>query len=120
VGLYDVTETEVHLIAYSGPSTPAFPVFSVTQGLTSAALRERKTVIVGDVANEPRYLTALGSTASEMIVPVIDQGSGKPIGTIDIESERKNAFNDADREKVEACAQRALPLFTESVQKTES
>jgi GAF domain-containing protein len=112
VGIYDVTETEVRMIACSGPSAPAYPAFPVTKGLTGAAVRERKTVVVGDVANDPRYLTAFGSTASEMIVPVIDPRSATVIGTIDVESERKNAFSAADQEKLEECARRLLPLFS--------
>jgi GAF domain-containing protein len=109
VGVYDVTETEVRIIAYSGPSAPAYPVFPVSKGLTGAAVRERKTVVVGDVASDPRYLTAFGSTASEMIVPVID--ADRVVGTIDVESERKHAFPAADQQKLEECARSALPLF---------
>ena len=44
-----------------------------------------------DVRNDPRYLTALGNTLSEMIVPVLDSGGHKVIGTIDVESEFANA-----------------------------
>lgn len=45
-------------------------------GLTGAAIRERETVVSNDVARDPRYLTALASTGSEMIVPVIVGESG--------------------------------------------
>jgi putative methionine-R-sulfoxide reductase with GAF domain len=49
------------------------------------------------VRNDCRYLTAFGSTLSEVIIPVLDH-SPAVIGTIDVESERANAFSDVDRE----------------------
>jgi L-methionine (R)-S-oxide reductase len=109
VGIYDVGATEIALIAYSGSAAPAYPVFPVSQGLSSEAVRSRTTVLVNDVANDPRYLTAFRSTGSEMIVPVLVKG--RVVGTIDVESERLNAFDDNDRAALEACAQAITPLF---------
>jgi L-methionine (R)-S-oxide reductase len=97
-GLYDVGDLMVSLIAYSGPGAPAYPTFPVTQGLTGAAIREKATVLVGDVQSAPRYLTAFGSTLSEIIVPIVHPQSGKVIGTIDVESERANAFSPSDQQ----------------------
>jgi putative methionine-R-sulfoxide reductase with GAF domain len=56
-------------------------------------------------------LTAFGSTLSEIIVPVIHPQRGAVIGTIDVESERTNAFSDEDRQMLEKCAVAALPLW---------
>jgi putative methionine-R-sulfoxide reductase with GAF domain len=64
------------------------------------------------VASDPRYLTALHSTRSEMIVPVLDT-SGAVVGTIDVESERLNAFDAAAETMLEACS-RALAEFWRS------
>lgn len=47
----------------------------------------KKTVNVGDVASDPNYLTALSTTRSEIIVPVLDITNGCVVGTIDVESE---------------------------------
>jgi GAF domain-containing protein len=99
------------VIAWSGEGEPTFPRFPVTQGLNGAAVAARETVIVNDVAIDPRYLTTFGSTQAEMIVPVIQPDTGKVVGTIDVESAHKNAFADADRELLEACAQMILPLW---------
>jgi len=44
------------------------------------------------VRNDPRYLTAFGNTLSEIIIPVLDEKNGAVVGTIDVESERANAF----------------------------
>ncbi len=109
--MYDVGKETVSIIAYSGPGAPAYPTFPSTQGLTGAAIREKATVVVGDVRTDPRYLTAFGSTLSEIIVPVLDPQSGKVIGTIDVESERANAFSVNDQKLLEECAQAALLLW---------
>lgn len=38
VGVYEVTDAEVAILGYDGPSAPAFPRFARTQGLTATAL----------------------------------------------------------------------------------
>ena len=108
VGVYDVSAELVSIIAWSGPSGPAYPTFPVTKGLTSSAIREKSTVVVGDVRSDPRYLTAFGSTLSEIIIPILHPQDSRVIGTIDVESERANAFSDGDRRMLEECADAAL------------
>lgn len=104
VGIYEVCREEVSIVAYSGPDAPAYPKFAITEGLTGAAIREKKTVIVGNVRNDPRYLTGFGSTLSEIIIPVLDEETGEVVGTIDVESERANAFSTQDQELLESYA----------------
>jgi len=119
-GIYDVGRELVSLVAYSsahgpgtsiGPGAPAYPIFPTGNGLTGAAVREKATVVVGDVRSDSRYLTAFGSTLSEIIVPILDPRSGAVIGTIDVESECVNAFSARDQEFLEECARAALPLW---------
>lgn len=111
VGVYDVGAELVSIIAWSGPSAPEFPTFPAAKGLTSAAINEKKTLIVGDVRNDPRYLIAFGNTRSEIIVPVLDPSGERVIGTVDVESEKANAFSPSDQQMIEQCAQAALPLW---------
>ncbi len=66
---------------------------------------------MGNVTTDPRYLTALGSTRSEIIVPVIEPSTQRVVGTIDVESEHNNAFTDADRATLERCAAAIADLF---------
>lgn len=111
VGIYDVGEEWVAIRAWSGPGEPVYPRFPVSQGLTGAAITVKKTVVSDDVRNDPRYLTAFGSTRSEIIIPVIDQTTGRVVGTIDVESEKVNAFSERDQEWLEACARLGAPLW---------
>lgn len=111
VGVYDVGSELVSIIAWSGPGAPEHPSFPVTKGLTGAAIEQKKTIIVGDVSSDPRYLTAFGNTRSEIIVPVLDPSGERVIGTVDVESEKANAFSPSDQQMIEQCAQAALPLW---------
>ena len=56
----------------------------------------RAAVNVGDVSADPRYLTTLGTTRSEIIAPVFDR-QGNVAGTIDVESE--NPMHSARKSK---------------------
>ena len=103
VGLYDVDEAEIAVLAWDGEGVPAYPRFPRDRGLCGAAVGTGETVNVGDVAADPRYLTTFAGTHSEIIVPV--RGSSAEVsGLIDVESERLNAFSAADRRLLEECA----------------
>ena len=119
VGVYDVGSEMVSILAYSGPGAPAYPIFPITQGLTGAAIRAKATVLVGDVQSDPRYLTAFGSTLSEIIVPILDPLRGEVVGTMDVESERANAFSSSEQPLLEECARAALPLWIPSSPRSE-
>jgi putative methionine-R-sulfoxide reductase with GAF domain len=69
-------------------------------------------VVVGDVTADERYLEALGDTRSEIIVPVLDPGGGRVIGTLDVESEHRAAFGPADQRALEDAAAALLPLWS--------
>ena len=113
VGLYNVNHVAgtVTNIAYSGPGAPEFPSFPIGKGLTGGAIKEKITVNIGDVSSDPRYLTAFGSTRSEIIVPIFDAGGDKVIGTIDVESEHPNAFDAQTQGILEACAKAIASLW---------
>jgi L-methionine (R)-S-oxide reductase len=113
VGLYDVDTIAgmVVICAWSGPGAPQYPQFPATRGLTGAAIAARKTVNVGEVTADPRYLTAFGTTRSEIIIPVLDIPREKVIGTIDVESEHPNAFSENVQALLEACAELIRPLW---------
>lgn len=111
VGIYDVTPAEITVIAWSGPGPPEFPRFPAGQGLCGAAVASRSTVVIPDVSKDSRYLTTLGSTRSEIVVPVLDSDHAAVRGLIDVESERVNAFGAGEARRLEECAAALRPLW---------
>jgi L-methionine (R)-S-oxide reductase len=113
VGLYDVDHAagRVRNVTWSGPGPPEHPTFPLTKGLTSAAVAQKQIVNVGDVLADPRYLTAFGTTRSEIIVPVFDVEGNSVIDTIDVESEEPNAFNQDIQDLLRACSVVIRPLW---------
>jgi putative methionine-R-sulfoxide reductase with GAF domain len=117
VGLYEVTDTEIGAIAWTGTVAPAFPRFPRGKGLNGVAVATRDAVVSQDVANDPRYLTAFASTGSEAIFPVLAH-AGQVVGTIDVESDRTHAFSPEDEQFLRACAV-ALPPLWQSLRQRE-
>jgi putative methionine-R-sulfoxide reductase with GAF domain len=114
VGLYHIDHAAglVRNITWSGPGAPEHPTFPLTKGLTSAAVAQKQTINVGDVSADARYLTAFGTTRSEIIVPVFDAEGKNVVGTIDVESEGLDAFDRETQAFLEACAMLISPLWT--------
>ena len=67
-------------------------------------MRSGTTVVVGDVTQDPRYLTTLGTTRSEIVVPVLDPERRQVVGLLDVESDLPDAFGGEDQGRLEACA----------------
>lgn len=114
VGLYDVNHTlgEVWHLVSSGSGVPAYPVFALDKGLTGVAIRESRTINIGDVTSDPHYLTAFPTTRSEIIVPIFDLLRSEVIGTIDVESENPEAFPDREQVFLEDCADLLRGIWT--------
>ena len=110
VGLYDVGPADIRVIGWAGPCAPTYPVFPRSQGLNGAAVESRAPVIVQDVRQDVRYLTTFGSTRAEMIMPVRVKDGGV-VGTIDVESERLQAFSNRDCDLLSACAAALAELW---------
>ncbi len=104
VGIYEVMGGEVAAIAWSGPGPPLHLRFPVTQGLCGDAVRRGQTVLVPDVTKDARYLTTFGSTRSEIVVPILDVRTRRALGTVDVESQKSDAFGEEDRAFLERCA----------------
>jgi len=109
VGIYDVGSEEIAVLGWDGPAAPAHPRFPRSEGLCGAAVTTAEPVVVGDVGADPRYLTTHSTTRSEIVVPVI--AGGDVVGIIDVESERRKAFGDRDRQLLERCAALIVPLW---------
>jgi GAF domain-containing protein len=89
------------LSSYAGSLSPR-PSISLNEGLCGSAASTGKTIVVDDVASDPRYFAALEMTKSEIVVPIFV--NHKIAGVIDINSYFANTFSAHEREFVEACA----------------
>jgi len=110
VGLYDVTSSEIRAIAWTGTNPPAYPTFPRTQGLNGAAVAEGRPVIINDVRKDSRYLTTFAATLAEAIVPV--RVGDTIVGTLDVESDRVDAFTPDDERFLRQCAGAIAPLWS--------
>jgi L-methionine (R)-S-oxide reductase len=75
---------------------------SLDKGLCGAAATTKKTVVVNDVAKDPRYLRGSELVKSEMVTPIFTRGA--LYGEIDINSYFAGTFNFDEQKFVEACA----------------
>jgi GAF domain-containing protein len=101
VGIYLLEGEELVLGPFLGKPSPHTRI-PLNQGICGAAASTRDTIIVDDVDADPRYLACSLETRSEIVVPIM---RGQDVlGEIDIDSDKKAAFGDADRELLEAVA----------------
>jgi L-methionine (R)-S-oxide reductase len=103
-GFYMLDPADVQMLVlgpFVGAPTPHVRI-PVTQGICGAAVASGETVIVDDVAADPRYLSCSIDTRSEIVVPIYVRGS--VVGEIDIDSHDPAAFTDADRTFLEEAA----------------
>jgi sigma-B regulation protein RsbU (phosphoserine phosphatase) len=65
---------------------------AVTEGLCGAAVRSREPVLVGDVRKDPRYVSLVPETRSELVVPLLYKD--RVIGVLDLESPVLDRFTE--------------------------
>jgi PAS domain S-box-containing protein len=64
---------------------------TVWQGITGRVMRSGQFAISGEVTADPDYVAAIPGMRSEIVVPIML--NGRPIGVLDLESAKGNAFN---------------------------
>ena len=111
VGIYDVKDSEISIISFSGRMEPVFTSFPKDKGLNGKAVMLKETVVVNDINEDDDYLLTFSDTKSEIIVPVFTANNATVTGTIDAESETKNAFSKEDAGFLEECAKAIQSLW---------
>ncbi len=104
VGFYLMDKTSGAALVL-GPHVGSFEPherLSMDKGLCGAAASSGKTVVVNNVADDPRYLAGSELVKSEIVAPVF--AKQRLYGEIDINSYFVNTFTREDQEFVEACA----------------
>ena len=104
VGFYLVDKDDSGVLVlgpFAGTDTPHKRI-PLNRGLCGAAASLKKTMIVNDVANDPRYLMGSEHTKSEIIVPLIV--GNRVRGELDINSYFKDTWDSKEQKFVESCA----------------
>ena len=86
------------------------------RGVCGAAAREARTLVVEDVHAFPGHIACDSASASEIVVPVFD-AEGRLIAVLDVDSTVAAAFDEVDREHLEAIVallrgKESLPVVT--------
>jgi L-methionine (R)-S-oxide reductase len=101
VGIYLLEGNELVLGPFAGKPSPHTRI-PLDKGICGAAASQGETIVVDDVDTDPRYLACSLETRSEIVVPI--RRGDHILGEIDIDSDKKAAFKDADRDLLEATA----------------
>ncbi|MBW3588460.1 MAG: GAF domain-containing protein [Actinobacteria bacterium] len=103
VGIYKVDGDELVLNAWRGPEETEHVRIPISEGICGFAATEGETVVVDDVNADPRYLACFPQTRSEIVVPIL--ANGEVVAEIDIDSDTKAAFKEADVQLLEEVAE---------------
>src|SRR6185295_7496504 len=98
-GFYRVVGPEKLLVGpYQG--TVGCLEIAFGRGVCGTAAAERRTVVVRDVASFPGHISCDARSRSEIVVPVFDR-AGVLIAVLDIDSDRRDAFDQIDANSLE-------------------
>jgi GAF domain-containing protein len=101
VGIYVLDGEELVLGPFLGKPSPHTRI-PLGRGICGAAAAEQATIVVDDVHADPRYLACSIETKSEIVVPIMRDGT--VFGEIDIDSDQPAAFGARDRALLEPVA----------------
>jgi len=93
------------VVAGVGLGLAGIPVFAALppgRGIVWRAVRTAATQRVDDVLRDPDYFSVSATTRSELVTPVLR--NGRPVLTLNLESNRVGAFTAEDAEVLEAAA----------------
>jgi len=97
-GFYRLVDGALVVGPYQGPVACA--VLRGPEGVCWAGVRGGATVVVPDVHAFPGHVACDARSRSEIVVPVRD-AAGNVVAVLDVDSERPDAFGEADRAGLE-------------------
>ncbi len=109
VGIYlidsDTQDIENVVTRGMDPEVESKLHLKVGQGVVGWVAKTGKSVLIADVASDERYIRLRPQTASEIAVPI--KTGDEIIGVFNLESDHKKAYDENNRELVEAFASQA-------------
>jgi len=106
-----VTEGRLLVGPYQGPHGCLH--IDVDRGVCGAAARSRETQLVPDVEDFPDHIACQSSTRSEVVVPVLTPDD-QLLAVLDVDSDTLGAFDDTDREHLEALCRALGTQFSDT------
>lgn len=102
IGIYIVKDNDLILGPWRGPQATEHIKIPIGKGICGSAAATGKTEIIDDICSDDRYLSCFISTNSEIVVPI--KKGNRVIAEIDIDSDKKNAFTNEDKQFLEKIA----------------
>jgi L-methionine (R)-S-oxide reductase len=96
VGFYILRGEELVLGPFQGKV--ACVRIAIGRGVCGTAAVSRATLIVPDVDQFPGHIACDAASKSEIVVPLVEPGSGRLLGVLDVDSAELAAFDDTDGE----------------------
>ena len=106
-----VTEDRLLVGPYQGPHGCLH--IDVDRGVCGAAARSCETQLVPDVEDFPDHIACQSSTRSEVVVPVLTPDD-RLLAVLDVDSDTLGAFDDTDREHLEALCRALGAQFSDT------
>jgi len=97
-GFYLLENGELIVGPYQGPL--ACQILEKDKGVCWAGIREKKSIIVPNIHEFPGHIACDSRSNSEIVVPLLDK-KNDPLGILDVDSQKLNAFSTIDKEWLE-------------------
>jgi len=101
VGAYLVKENQLVLGPFQGPVACTRIAFS--RGVCGACFTRKETILVPDVEAFPGHIACSSASKSEIVVPVFK--AGEVVMVLDVDSNKLNDFDEADKAGLEKLAE---------------
>lgn len=105
-GFYIARGEELVLGPFQGK--PACVRIPIGKGVCGTAAVRRETLVVPDVSKFPGHIACDAASRSEIVVPIVENGSLR--GVLDIDSPELARFDEEDREGLERFVKTLIPL----------
>ena len=102
VGIYIVKDNNLILGPWGGRQATEHNNIPIGKGICGSAAKTGKTELINNVNNDKRYLACFINTKSEIVAPI--KRNDIVIGEIDIDSDKKDVFNQKDSDFLESLA----------------
>jgi L-methionine (R)-S-oxide reductase len=97
VGFYIVKDNQLVLGPFQGPI--ACTRIDFGKGVCGTSWKEKKTIVVPNVDEFPGHIACSSAAKSEIVVPVLKNGS--VVMVLDVDSDRLNDFDSTDQQALE-------------------